>query len=129
MAVSVYLLNKLFYYQLDMGTNGLALATLIVVFTANTFKLYFVKRRFSIAPFTNKSLLLILIITVFYLGFNFWDFPIDTIYLDIYTWKIPIHPIIKIILKSILITIIYIFLIFKLNISPELDAILKKYYK
>jgi len=129
MAVSVYLLNKLFYYQLDMGTDGLALATLIVIFTANTFKLYFVKRKFSITPFTNKSFLLILIITFMYLGFNFWDFPIDHVYLDIYKWKIPIHPIINIILKSLLIIILYLFLIFKLHISPELDVILKKYYK
>ena len=34
MALSVYLLNKLFYYELDMGTDGLALATLIVIFLA-----------------------------------------------------------------------------------------------
>ena len=127
MAVSVYLLNKLFYYQLDMGTDGLALATLIVIFMANTFKLYFVKSKFSITPFTSKSLLMILIITILYLAFNFWDFSISNIYINIYDWKIPVHPIFNIILKSILITIIYLFLIFKLKISPELDKILKKY--
>ncbi|WP_343330456.1 lipopolysaccharide biosynthesis protein [Polaribacter staleyi] len=125
MALSVYLLNKLFYYELDMGTDGLALATLIVIFLANTFKLVFVKAKFSITPFTDKSLQMILIIIGLYLAFNFWDFPIT----DIYVWQFPVYPIINIILKSILITVVYIFLILKLNISNEFDNLLKKYYK
>ena len=125
MALSVYFLNKLFYYQLDMGTDGLALATLIVIFSANTFKLLFVKRKFSMTPFTEKSLMMILIISVLYFGFNFWDFSIS----DIYLWKFPIHPIINIALKSILILVVYIFLVLKLNISNEFDSLLKKYYR
>lgn len=125
MAISVYLLNKLFYYELDMGTDGLALATLIVIFSANTFKLYFVHKKFSITPFTDKTFKMIFIITVLFLGFNYWDFPID----EIFIWKFPVHPIINIALKGILITIIYLFLIFKLNISPELDILLQKFYK
>ncbi|KGL64127.1 lipopolysaccharide biosynthesis protein [Polaribacter sp. Hel1_85] len=125
MALSVYFLNKLFYYELDMGTDGLALATLLVIFSANTFKLFFVKSKFSMTPFTNKSLMMILIIAVLYLGFNFWDFPINNIYI----WKFPIHPIINIALKSILILVVYIFLVLKLNISNEFDNLLKKYYR
>jgi O-antigen/teichoic acid export membrane protein len=125
MAFFVYFLNKLFYYELNMGTNGLALATLIVVFSANTFKLFFVKYKFSITPFTNKSVLLLLIITVLYLSFNFWEFPVA----NVYVWDLPIHPIINIILKSVLIGVIYVFLILKLHISPEFDTLLKKYYK
>jgi O-antigen/teichoic acid export membrane protein len=125
MAISVYLLNRLFYYELDMGTDGLALATLIVIFCANTFKLYFVKSKFFITPFTNKSFKMILIIAILYLAFNFWDFPIESLYIG----KFPVHPILNIALKSILIVVAYLFLIFKLNISPELDTLLKKYYK
>ena len=125
MAVSVYLLNKLFYYELDMGTDGLALATMIVIFSANTFKLFFIKSKFSITPFTDKTVKMILIIAVLYVAFNFWDFPVDNIYL----WKFPIHPIINIILKSSVITVVYLFLIFKLNISNEFDNLLKKFYK
>ncbi|MCL7763215.1 oligosaccharide flippase family protein [Polaribacter sp. Z014] len=125
MALSVYFLNKLFYYQLDMGTDGLALATLIVVFLANTFKLFFVKSKFSMTPFTDKSLKMILIIALLYLAFNFWDFPIC----DVYLWRFPVHPIINIALKSILITVIYIFLVLKLHVSNEFDLLLKKYYK
>ena len=125
MALSVYFLNKLFYYELDMGTDGLALATLIVIFSANTFKLFFVKSKFSITPFTNKSLKMVLIIAVLYLIFNSWDFPIDNIFL----WDFPIHPIINIALKSILILVVYIFLVLKLNVSNEFDSLLNKYYK
>jgi len=125
MAFSVYFLNKLFYYELDMGTDGLALATLIVIFCANTGKIFFVKRKFSMLPFTNKSFLMIFIITTLYLVFNFWDFPIESIYL----FKFPIHPIINIILKSILIIPIYIFLIIKFNISTEITNIVNRFYK
>ena len=125
MAFSVYFLNKLFYYELDMGTDGLALATLIVIFFANTFKLFFVKKKFSITPFTDKSFTMILIIAVLFLSFNFWDFPLSEIYL----FKFPIHPIINMILKSILISIIYLFLVIKLNISKEITGLFKRFYK
>ena len=125
MAFSVYFLNKLFYYELDLGTNGLALATLIVILVANTFKLLFVKSKFSMTPFTDKSWLMILIVTGLYLLFNFWDFHIS----DIYLFKIPVHPIINILLKSILITIIYVFLVIKLNVSTEITNLSKRFYK
>ena len=125
MALSVYFLNKLFYYTLDFGTDGLALATLIVIFSANTFKLFFVKRKFSITPFTDKTLKMLIVIVLMYLSFNFWDFPIR----NIYFWDFPIHPILNIALKCLIIVPVYLFLIFKMNISPELDNLLKKYYK
>ncbi|TXD52046.1 MULTISPECIES: lipopolysaccharide biosynthesis protein [unclassified Polaribacter] len=125
MAFSVYFLNKLFYYELDMGTDGLALATLIVIFFANTGKIIFVKNKFSITPFTDKSFLMILIIAVLYVLFNFWDFPISEIYL----FDFPVHPIINILLKSILITILYVFLIIKLNVSTEITNLTKRFYK
>lgn len=125
MAFSVYFLNKLFYYELDLGTDGLALATLIVIFFANTFKLYFVKKKFLITPFTDKTLKMFLIIMGLYFGFNFWDFPIT----DVYFFKLPIHPAINIALKSSLIIPIYLFLVIKLNISPEIKNLTQRFYK
>lgn len=125
MAFSVYFLNKLFYYELEMGTDGLAFATLIVIFVANTFRLIFVKRKFLMTPFTNKTFVMFIIITVLYLVFNFWDFTISNIYL----FKFPIHPIINIILKSILITVVYFILIIKLHISDDINRIFKRFYK
>lgn len=125
MAISVYLLNWLFYYKLEMGTDGLALATLIVIFFANTGKILFVKRKFSMTPFTDKSWLMIGIIAILYVIFNFWDFPLH----DIYLWKIPIHQTINIILKSILITGIYFYLVIKLQISDEILRLSKRFQK
>lgn len=125
MAFSVYFLNKLFYYELDMGTNGLALATLIVIFSANTFKLIFVKSKLAITPFTNKTSSLLVIIAIFYFLFNFWEFNLSNIYI----WDMPVHTFLNIILKSVLIVVSYLFLIFKLNISPEFKNLFKKYYK
>jgi len=125
MAFSVYFLNKLFYYELDMGTDGLALASLIVIFFANTGKILFVKRKFSMTPFTDKSLLMIGIIVGLYLVFNFWDFPFN----DTYFFKIPLHQLLNMILKSILITLIYLYLVIKFQISDEFTRLSKRFYK
>ena len=123
MAFSVYFLNKLFYYDLEMGTDGLALATLIVIFTANTGKILFVKSKFSMTPFTNKSFIMILIIAMMYLAFNFWDFNVPVVEL----FGFPIHPIINIALKSLLITLIYFFIIIKFNISNDITRLYNRF--
>lgn len=125
MAVSVYLLNRLFYYELNMGTDGLALATLLVIFSANTGKILFVKNKFLITPFTDKTFQMIGIIGGLYLLFNFWDFPIS----DIYVFNFPVHPIVNIALKSIIIIVLYLYLAIKLEISPEVNKLLKRFYK
>ncbi|KOY50525.1 lipopolysaccharide biosynthesis protein [Polaribacter dokdonensis] len=125
MALSVYFLNRLFYYDLEMGTDGLALATLIVIFTANTGKILFVKSKFSMTPFTNKSFIMILIIALMYLGFNFWDFNVPEVYL----FKFPIHPIINIALKSIIITLLYFYIIIKFNISNDITRLYNRFTK
>jgi len=125
MALSVFFLNKLFYYELDFGTNGLAFATLLVIFSSNTFKLYFVNKKFSITPFTNKTLKMLLVIAGIYLIFAFWDFT----FFDIRIYSFPVDPVINIALKSMLMIPIYLFLVVKLNISPEVEGLIKKYYK
>ncbi|KRP29092.1 lipopolysaccharide biosynthesis protein [Polaribacter sp.] len=125
MAFSVYFLNKLFYYKLDMGTDGLALASLIVIFFANTGKILFVKRKFSMTPFTDTSLLMIGIIVGLYLLFGFWDFPFNELYL----FKIPMHQLLNMFFKSILITLIYLYLVIKFQISDEISRLSKRFYK
>ena len=85
------------------------------------------KKKFSITPFTDKSLQMILVILALYLVFNFWDFslPIE----ESYMFKIPMLPVVYIILKSILIIISYFFIVRKLKISNEITAIIKRFYK
>lgn len=122
-ALSVYLLNKLFYFELNFGTEGLALATLLTAFIFNTFKLWFVNNKFGMTPFTNKSWQMILIILVLFGAFYFWDFHIPEFSIG----SFPIHPIINIILKSILIVAVYLFLVIKLNISNQINALIKRF--
>jgi hypothetical protein len=125
MSLLVYFLNSFFYYTLNIGTDGLALATLITIVVFNTVKLWFVHHKFTITPFTEKSWKMILIIIVLFGTFYFWDFSLP----EIEVLEFSITPLINIALKSILITGIYILLVLKLNISNEIGLLVKKYYK
>ncbi|MDB4198977.1 oligosaccharide flippase family protein [Polaribacter sp.] len=125
MSLLVYFLNKYFYYTLDIGTDGLALATLITIIVFNTMKLLFVNYRFKITPFTSKSWKMIFIIMALLGVFYFWNFSLPEIKIA----KISITPLINIVLKSILITGVYMYLVLKLKISNEIHNLLKKYYK
>ena len=101
------------------GITGSALATLISVLFYNTIKLLFIVKKMDLYPFgptTVKSFgIILLILAVFY----FWEFPFE--------------PIINIILKSVLITISYVYLNYKFRISTDInvliDSYLKRYFK
>ncbi len=123
MALSVYFLNRFFYNLLDFGTEGLALATLITVFLSSIFKLWFVKKKLNMSPFTNTTFKMLLIIAVLFCGFYFWDFAMP----DFYIGKLPLHPIVNILLKSGIIITMYMVLIYKLNISDQINNILNLY--
>jgi len=113
MAVSVYFLND---YLIDlMSIEGAALSTFIVVYTFNTFKLAYVKNKFNMTPFTNKTGVLVLILILSYFSFCFWDFNF--------------HPILNILFKSILIVAVYFFSVWKLKISDEIISIVTKMIK
>jgi len=113
MAVSVIVLN---YYLIDiMDINGAALSTLIVIVVFNTLKLHYVYRKFGILPFTNKTGILLLSIVALYFLFCFWNFHF--------------HPIVNILLKSSLIVLLYLILVWKLKISEEINALLNKLIK
>ncbi|WP_323026910.1 oligosaccharide flippase family protein [Gelidibacter japonicus] len=97
------------------GINGSALATFIAIAVYNTIKIYFVKRKFDMMPFTintgKVALLILVMIGVFY----FWDFPF--------------HPLVNIVLKSGLITLIYVIFIYRLKVSDDISVLLRKYLK
>ena len=120
----VYYLNTLFYFDMELGTDGLALATLTTIFVFNLIKLWFVNYKFSITPFTPKSFHLFLVIVSVFSMFYFWNFSLP----EIKVAHFSIAPIVNIVLKSILITIVYVFLIVKLKISNEFDDLLQKFY-
>ena len=113
MALAVILLNNCLISLYRM--NGAALSTLIVLLFFNTVKIWYVKKKFNIIPFTRKTIYLLLILGSVYGLFFFWNFNF--------------HPIINIGLKSILITLLYLVLVFKMNISSDVNTIINKFIK
>ena len=91
------------------GIEGSAFATLITVMIYNTIKLFFVVKKMDLYPFTNKTLTSLGILAVCFLLFYFWDFPF--------------HTIINIGLKSILVTLFYVYINYKLAISEEFNQV------
>lgn len=98
------------------GIEGSAFATLITVMIYNTIKLLFVVKKMDLYPFTNKTLQSLGILALCFLLFYFWDFPF--------------HAILNIGCKSILVSLLYGYLNYRLQISEEvnnvIDSMLKK---
>jgi O-antigen/teichoic acid export membrane protein len=97
------------------GINGSAFATFIAILVYNTIKIIFVKQKFNMLPFTDKTLKLSILIVICTFGFYFWDFPF--------------HPVLNMALKSVLMGFLYIIVIYRMNISEDISAILKKYLR
>jgi len=113
MALSVIILNK---WLIELiGINGAALATLIVILIFSTFKILYVKQKLQMQPFTKKTILVLILTLVLFLAFYFVE--------------LPFHPILNIFIKTIIITIIYVIVIFKLDISEEVNVLLRKYIR
>jgi O-antigen/teichoic acid export membrane protein len=110
MAISVTYLNIALIDLFNM--NGAALSTLLVILVFNTIKILYVKKKFNILPFTTKSWLVLVVIILFLFAFYFWNFNSN--------------PILNIVFKSTLITISYVFIIFKLNLSVQINAMINK---
>ncbi len=94
------------------GINGAAIATFIAIFAYNSIKLFFVYKFFKILPFTLNTLKIGLLILAIAILFYFWEFPF--------------HPIINIGLKTLLITIVYVYIVFKFNFSDDISALINK---
>ncbi|WP_353777878.1 oligosaccharide flippase family protein [Winogradskyella sp. 3972H.M.0a.05] len=97
------------------GIEGSAIATFLAVLIYNSIKIWFVNRKFNILPFTMGSLKTALLIVACFLIFYFWDFGF--------------HPIVNMILKSILLLLIYGTLLLKLNCSEDISNLIKRYMK
>lgn len=97
------------------GIEGSAFATLLTVAIYNTVKLVFVVKKMNLYPFTNKTVYSLIILAVCFLLFYFWDFPF--------------HAVINIGLKSTLLGSLYVFLIYKANLSEEINGVIQKWLK
>jgi O-antigen/teichoic acid export membrane protein len=94
------------------GIIGSAFATLLSITCYSVAKLLFVVKRMNLYPFTKETLHSIGITFVVFLLFYFWRFPTN--------------PIIAIGLKSILVTIVYVYINYKFVVSPEINQTLDK---
>lgn len=92
------------------GIVGSAFATLLSITLYSVAKLMFVVKRLNLYPFTPQTLYSIAITFALFVLFYFWQFPF--------------HPIVGIVLKSILVTILYVYLNYKFVISIEINRFL-----
>ena len=89
------------------GIMGCAFATLLSITLYSVAKLLFVVKRLHLYPFTVQTVSSIVITLILFLLFYFWEFPFI--------------PVISIFLKSVLITVIYVYINYKLVISTEIN--------
>ena len=113
MAVTVVFLNK--WLISLIGIDGAALATLIVVFMYSFVKIFYIKAKLKIQPFQVNTIKILVLISVIYFGFYFWNFPF--------------HPFVNIILKSSIVVFIYALLVNKFNISEDISSLVIRYFK
>jgi len=73
-------------------------------------KLLFVVLKMNLYPFTLKNIYALVIGLICFFAFYYWDFPF--------------HPIVNIILKSGLVCLFYVGLIFKANLSEEINGVI-----
>jgi O-antigen/teichoic acid export membrane protein len=113
MAGSVIILNK---WLIGLyGIDGAALATLIVVLVFNTIKLLYIQNKLNMQPFTFKTILVLVLVLLLFLSFYFWNFSF--------------HPILNIVIKTILLSAIYILFIVKLKVSEDINMLIRRYIK
>jgi len=97
------------------GIIGSAFATLLSITLYSLAKLLFVVKKLDLYPFTNQTLYSMALTLVLFLAFYFWEFPFN--------------PIISIVLKSILMTIAYVYLNYRFAISIEINEVIDKTLK
>ena len=97
------------------GINGAGFATFMSIVIYNTTKVGFVYYKFNMSPFCLSTFKTLILIIVFSGVFYYWDFSF--------------HPIISIGLKSVLIGISYALLVYKMNLSEDINILFDKFLK
>jgi O-antigen/teichoic acid export membrane protein len=97
------------------GIIGSAFATLLSITLYSLAKLLFVVRKLNLYPFTTQTLYSMALTLILFLVFYFWEFPFN--------------PIISIVLKSILMTIAYVYLNYRFVISIEINQVIDNVLK
>ncbi|WP_034059043.1 oligosaccharide flippase family protein [Lacinutrix jangbogonensis] len=97
------------------GIKGAASATFFALFLYGSLKVWYVKKKFNMHPFSVNTLYSLLLIFVLSVSFYFWEFSF--------------HPILNILLKSVLVTAIYGLLVYRFRLSEDITYILNKFLR
>ncbi|MGB5646701.1 polysaccharide biosynthesis C-terminal domain-containing protein [Muriicola sp.] len=111
LAICTILFN--WYLIPRIGIEGAALATFMAIFIYNLLKLIYVKYTLDLQPFTMESfkvIFLIILICALFFALQF-----------------PFHPLLNIALKSLLITAMYVGVLYRFKISEDVFGVLSKY--
>lgn len=103
-----FVLNMLFIPK--WGIFGSAFATLLSITLYSLAKLQFVVKKLHLYPFTRQTIESIVLTFALFLVFYFWEFPF--------------YQLISIALKSVLVTILYVYLNYKFKISPDINKVI-----
>lgn len=113
LAVLAIVLNVLLIPKYQI--YGAAYATFIAVFMYNSAKLIYVKYKLDLLPFTVHTFKTAILIALMFGLFYYWDFPF--------------HPIINIGFKSLIIAVVYAFIVYRFNLSEDINSIIKNFLK
>lgn len=113
MAGTVIVLN---HYLIDLyGIDGAALATLITVLIFNTIRVFYVKSKLNMQPFTLQSVKVLMIVIGLFGTFYFVDFKF--------------HPLLNIVLKSGIISVLFLAFVYLFKISKDVNELIDNYLK
>lgn len=97
------------------GLKGAALASFVAFFIYNLVKLFYIKTKFQISPFTGETLKVVGLLLCISALFYFVEFEF--------------HPIANIILKSTLIIVLYLGILYRFKISEDIYGVMHKFFK
>ena len=97
------------------GINGAAFATFLAVVLYNTAKLTFVSYKFKMLPFSSATAKTFVLILILIAAFYFWEFSF--------------HPLINIALKSIIVSLLYLAMVYVFELSDDISRMMKKYLR
>lgn len=96
------------------GLKGAALATFLAICIYNTIKFAYVKAKFNIQPFTLDTLKVFGLLLL--------------VGLPLYFVELQFHPLLNIAVKSVLITVVYIVVLYRFKISQDVSGVISKFF-
>ena len=97
------------------GIDGAAIASFLAFFLYNTVKLAFVRLKFDILPFTSETFKVLLLLGVTSCLFYFLYFSF--------------HPVMNILLKSTLMILFYVLMLYRFHISKDIYGVISKFVR